>query len=401
MVEDHPIGRLDGFRFTVAAERARGRQAAAARRGREAARRASARGARHGAGRRRTTRASCWRGGGADRGAGMPVATLAPGPSLARPRVKLDRALDCLDARAARTGCEARLDALDRRRHAAGASPALVALAAIARDPPATPRAAGRRGASSRRRRHRRRGCRCARRSTRCRPTSASGCARSGVTIGALDLFDPRLLKPRARTLAARAAGGARARPAALAPTARPCWRAAARRDARGGLPPARRAGGADRPGRAHRPRGARCARQGADAPFAPDPALATSMGLEPATIERLMAELGFRAVKGDAGRAGSGAAARRAPRRRRTARHRRVRRARRSGAPWLTPPALPLGCRPGRGRQRCGSTGSCGARGSPRRAAPRRRSPRTARLRIDGRADRPRRTPRCGSATS
>ncbi|WP_287459424.1 hypothetical protein [Sphingomonas sp.] len=33
--------------------------------------------------------------------------------------------------------------------------------------------------------------------------------------------------------------------------------------------------------------------------PFAPDPALATSMGLLPATIARLMAELGFRPVRG------------------------------------------------------------------------------------------------------
>jgi ATP-dependent RNA helicase SUPV3L1/SUV3 len=34
--------------------------------------------------------------------------------------------------------------------------------------------------------------------------------------------------------------------------------------------------------------------------PFTVDPALATSMGLEPATIARLMAELGFRHVAGD-----------------------------------------------------------------------------------------------------
>ena len=44
---------------------------------------------------------------------------------------------------------------------------------------------------------------------------------------------------------------------------------------------------------------------RGADsprAPFTPDPALAVSIGLEPATIARLMAELGFRPAAGGDG---------------------------------------------------------------------------------------------------
>ena len=44
--------------------------------------------------------------------------------------------------------------------------------------------------------------------------------------------------------------------------------------------------------------RAAHDARQGRK-PFAPDPALGISMGVEPATFERLMAELGFRSVRG------------------------------------------------------------------------------------------------------
>jgi ATP-dependent RNA helicase SUPV3L1/SUV3 len=119
-----------------------------------------------------------------------------------------------------------------------------------------------------------------------------------GVTIGALDLYDARLLKP----AAAR-------------------WRAALLR-VRGGSPVLPREGATTLPRAADgatlatgfRPLGAqavrvdlveRIARVAHDArqgrkPFAPDPALATSMGLEPGTLARLMAELGFRPVAGD-----------------------------------------------------------------------------------------------------
>jgi len=46
--------------------------------------------------------------------------------------------------------------------------------------------------------------------------------------------------------------------------------------------------------------RAAHEARQGRK-PFAPDPALATSIGLKPETIARLMAQMGFRTARGDA----------------------------------------------------------------------------------------------------
>jgi ATP-dependent RNA helicase SUPV3L1/SUV3 len=125
-----------------------------------------------------------------------------------------------------------------------------------------------------------------------------------GVTIGTLDLFDARLLKPAA----------ARWRRALLA----------AREVAVEGLPPE----GAtvlprDHPGarldQGFRPLGAqavrvdlveRVARAAHDAragrkPFVPDPALATSIGMTAETLARLMAALGFRTAKreGDAPR--------------------------------------------------------------------------------------------------
>ena len=46
--------------------------------------------------------------------------------------------------------------------------------------------------------------------------------------------------------------------------------------------------------------RAAHDARKGR-APFAPDPALATSIGLQPDTLARLMAQLGFRTARPDA----------------------------------------------------------------------------------------------------
>jgi len=126
-----------------------------------------------------------------------------------------------------------------------------------------------------------------------------------GVTLGALDLFDPRLLKPGAQgwrralyaargwtlptspdaaTVLARGERGA-----TLAAGYRPLARQAVRVDL------------VERIARAlhdARPKEAGKAR----APFAPDTALATSMGLEPATIERLMLELGFRPARGGEG---------------------------------------------------------------------------------------------------
>ena len=298
VVEDHPIGRLDGFRFTVdPAARAGDRRlllaAAEKRLAGERKRRADALVAAADTAFSLDEDALHW--------SGHAVARLAPGASLARPRVVLDRDLDCL-TRPDRDAVHGRLTrwlAAMLARHV----PALPRLAELARDPAATPalrvvaaelEAAG--GFAPR--------LSLRRALEGIGPDERKRLRAAGVTIGALDLFDPRLLKP----------GAAR-------------WRRALSQ-VRGAVPPlapegatvlARGAPGAV-PAAGFRPLGAqavridlleRLARTIHDeraklpkgrAPFALDPALAVSMGLEPATIERLMAELGFRGVRTDDG---------------------------------------------------------------------------------------------------
>lgn len=120
---------------------------------------------------------------------------------------------------------------------------------------------------------------------------------KAGLVIGTLDLFMPGLLKPRAaaarRALLGLGEGPAegasvleRGAPgAALDHGYRPLGQQAVRIDL------------AERIARsAHdaRQRGER----GGRAPFAPDPALATSIGLTADTLSRLMAQLGFQAVR-------------------------------------------------------------------------------------------------------
>jgi ATP-dependent RNA helicase SUPV3L1/SUV3 len=116
-----------------------------------------------------------------------------------------------------------------------------------------------------------------------------------GLTIGALDLFNSRLLKPE----------GARWRRLLLA-----------LRDEMLPVPPEGatvlpRDAPAAMPAAGFRPLGLqavrldlveRIARAAHDArkgraPFAPDPAMARSMGVEPTTLDRLMVELGFRGL--------------------------------------------------------------------------------------------------------
>jgi ATP-dependent RNA helicase SUPV3L1/SUV3 len=119
-----------------------------------------------------------------------------------------------------------------------------------------------------------------------------------GITIGALDLFDPRLMKPEAarwRRALASAAGRTIAAP-----------RDGATVLARGSDGATLEAGFRSLGIQAVRvdlieriARAAHDSRQGRT-PFAPDPALATSIGLDPASLERLMAELGFKALAGD-----------------------------------------------------------------------------------------------------
>ena len=295
LVEDHPIGRLEGFRFTVASDARAGDKrlllsAAEKRLGAERAARAKALAA---AGDEAFSLGSIEDGSGAGpviNWQGYVVAELGPGASVARPAMKLDRALDVLEP-PARVAVKARverwlLDQLARR------APALEKLAVLARDRDVSPglrviagalEAAG--GIAPR------------------RPLAAALDAlplaerkrlrQAGVTVGALDLFAPALLKPDA----------ARWRRALLAlkGDAPPLPRAGATVLARAAEGAVLAAGFRPFGGQAVRvdlveriARAAFDARAGRK-PFAVDPALATSMGLEPATVARLMAELGFR----------------------------------------------------------------------------------------------------------
>jgi ATP-dependent RNA helicase SUPV3L1/SUV3 len=291
LVEDHPIGRLEGFRFTVAAEARHADKklllaAAEKRLAGERARRGAALAEAPdneialaaGPGSVPELR---WRGHG--------VARLARGASLAGPRVVLDRSLDCLDRPLAnrvrqrlaqwlagqvqhRVPILARLDALSRDEKA---SPALRAASAHLLDSGAiAPRAEL--GDSV----------------DRLDPDERRRLRQAGVTIGSLDLFDPRLLKPEAarwraalvaafggNPVAAAAPEGATVLPRQQVAGFRPLGAQAVRIDL------------VERIARA-----AHDARRG-KAPFAPDPALATSMGLAPETLVRLMAALGFRSA--------------------------------------------------------------------------------------------------------
>lgn len=301
MVEDQLIGRLEGFRFVVVADaRANDKRlllaAAEKRLAGERARRGLALAEAPDAMLALATEdvpGIAW--------SGQVIASLKPGPALARPRVALDRALDCLDPQL-RARIRDRLDrwtAAQLQRHV----PALVAIEAASLDPAAAPAlrvvaAALVQGAGL---------------AARLPLTEAidalSGddrqrLRRTGIVIGALDLFDPRLLKPQS----------ARWRQALLA---------ARRGTAMPALPPAgatvliRGAAGSgasfgfrDFGGQAVRidlverlARAAHDARAG-KAPFVPDATLATSIGIAPATVDRLMTELGFRATLADGGSA-------------------------------------------------------------------------------------------------
>jgi ATP-dependent RNA helicase SUPV3L1/SUV3 len=297
MVEDHSIGTLEGFRFTVAADARAGDTrlllaAAEKRLGKELARRA-----RDLAGAEDTEFSLAigegqteilWRG--------HPIATLTLGPNLAQPRVKLDRALDRLDP-PDRKAVQVRADRwlatqlarhlpvfgkLDAATRDAGASGPLRAMAAaLLRSGGILPRRAAGQLVEA------------------LDPPARRELRTLGITIGTLDLFAPALLK----------AGPAQWRRTLMALTEAP-------RDGATVLP--RGAPGADL---AHgfRPLGQQAVRidlaeriaraahdarlkasQGGRAPFTPDPALATSIGLQPDTLSRLMAQLGFRTARPD-----------------------------------------------------------------------------------------------------
>lgn len=288
-IEGHPIGRLDGFRFSVAAEA----RATDKRRLLAAAEKRLA-GERRRRGQALVAAADETLALGED-GAlawdGLAVARLARGPSLARPTVVLDAALDCLDP-ALRESVAARLrrwvaDAIAR------ALPSLAALSEATRAAAAGPALRSVAGALEA-------GAGVAARTplvaalADLTPEARRWLRQRRITIGALDLFDARLLKPGAqawrRALLAAANG--------VAPPAPPAGATTLPRGAPGAVPlmgfrplgaQAIRVDLVERIARA-----AHDAREGRQA-FVPDPALAVSMGLEPGTIARLMAELGFR----------------------------------------------------------------------------------------------------------
>ncbi|EZP50989.1 helicase-related protein [Sphingomonas sp. RIT328] len=289
LVEDHAIGRLDGFRFTVDPQaRATDRRLLLA----AAERHLSGERRRRGEALVAAEDAALAIEGDALLWNGHRVAQLLPGPSLARPQLRLDRDLDCL-AKPLREAVAARLArwlAAMFDRHV----PALVALAEAARDPQATPSlrvVAGELEAAGG----------LVPRLAIYEPVDAltaderKRLRRIGITIGTLDLFDPRLLKPAAARWR-QALLGVRGRGTVLP-------REGATVLPRGGLGAQLATGFRPLAAQAVRvdlveriARSAHDARQGRK-PFAPDPALATSMGIAPATFERLMAELGFRTV--------------------------------------------------------------------------------------------------------
>ncbi|AJP73391.1 helicase-related protein [Sphingomonas hengshuiensis] len=289
-VEDHPLGRLDGFRFTVspdarAADKRMLLAAAEKRLGGELRKRGKALAEAEDAALGLVGSGIAWDG--------HVVAELRPGITLARPRIVLDRALDILDGQA-KAAVQARLEAWFAARIARHL-PVLGKLDAATRDPAAgaplralatalldagglLPRRAAAALVEA------------------LEPEARKRLRAMGVTIGTLDLFAPALLKPGAarwrRELMALPDGppeGATVLPrnapgADLAQGFRPLGAQAVRVDL------------VERIARA-----AHDARKGR-APFAPDPALATSMGIAPDTLARLMAQLGFRTARAQPG---------------------------------------------------------------------------------------------------
>ncbi|MBN8816465.1 MAG: helicase [Sphingomonas sp.] len=318
LVEDHPIGTLAGFSFTVAPNaRAADKRlllaAADKRLGAELARRAGELAGSGDdafsiavrpepvegrvAGEPRSPRA--WTGSGRTEVVwrGYPVAHIAPGPSLAQPRVVLDRSVAALDP-AVRKPVQARLDAW-LTGQIARQLPVFVQLDAILRDPAAgaplraiagTLLEAG--GLLPRRA--------IGRQVEALDPPARKRLAKIGVTIGTLDLFAPGLLKPQAagwrRMLMGLGDGpreGATVLPRGapggdLSHGFRPLGQQAVRVDL------------AERIARAAHDARLQQSKTGR-APFPLDPALATSIGLQPDTLARLMAQLGFRTARPDA----------------------------------------------------------------------------------------------------
>ena len=287
-VEEHVLGSLEGFKFTVTPDaRASDKRmllaAAEKRLGTELRKRGQALVEALDDDLSVDGNAIAWRD--------VAVAQLKPGPTLARPKISLDRALDVLDAQA-RSAIQSRLDSWFAG-HLARHLPVLAKLDAATRDPAAGAPLRALAGALLEA------GGLLPRRAAGAMVEALDAEARKalreiGVTIGTLDLFAAALLKP----------GAAHWRRVLMGLDEGP-------RNGATVLP--RNAPGADLI-HGFRPLGAqavrvdlveRIARAAHDSregrkPFAPDPALATSMGVQPDTLARLMAQLGFRTARGE-----------------------------------------------------------------------------------------------------
>ncbi|MBB5711967.1 helicase-related protein [Sphingomonas xinjiangensis] len=219
----------------------------------------------------------------------VPVARLTAGTSIARPKIVLDRALDVLEARV-RIAVQARLDqwfAAQLAKHL----PVFAQLDVTLRDPHA--------GGPLRALAHALldAGGLMPRRAAAHLVEALDGDARKrlrklGVTIGTLDLFAPALLKPGAARWRRELMGLAEAPRDGASVLARGTPGADLPHGFRPLGPQAVRVDLVERIARA-----AHDSRQGRK-PFTPDPALATSIGLNPETLARLMAQLGFRTAR-------------------------------------------------------------------------------------------------------
>ncbi len=300
MVDDQAIGRLDGFRFVVAADaRAADKRlliaAAEKRLVDERRRRGEAL-----ASAADKELALDTDGAMTIQWQGAVVAELKPGAALTRPRAEIDRALGCLDPPlrdAVRRRVETWLsDQIARH------LPGLVAIEAVAIDGAASPalRVIGA-GLLA--------GAGFAARMPltepidQLLPEDRQRLRHAGFTIGALDLFDVRLLKAQAvrwrmTLLATRQRGPVAAFPpagASVVPRGTPGIGAATGYREIGAQ--AVRIDLVERVARA-----AHDHRRGRT-PFAPDPSLATSIGMTPVTLDRLLAQLGFRPAPPHEGR--------------------------------------------------------------------------------------------------
>ncbi|QIG81629.1 DEAD/DEAH box helicase [Stakelama tenebrarum] len=290
-IEEHSLGTLDGFRFSVAgdARAADKRMLLAA-----AEKRLASELRRRGRALADAEDSDLSLGGdSAILWGELPVAHLVSERNAALPAVRLDRALDVLDG-ALRGDVQARLDRWFAER-VANAVPPLARLGEATRDPAAgaplralanalldaggmLPRRAA------------------AELIEALDPPARKALRKLGFTIGTLDIYAPALLKPAAAQFRRELLGlgdgpveGASVLPrnapgAGLAHGFRPLGQQAVRVDL---VEKIARAAHDSRKGRA---------------PFTPDPALATSIGLTPDTLSRLMAQLGFRAIRGKEG---------------------------------------------------------------------------------------------------